>query len=64
MLAQALEDEFVMLRLRTGASRLSRRMWLRCVWGAGEDVVREWERKAEGVRGRKVDVQEVEGDEE
>jgi hypothetical protein len=34
------------------------------LWGAGEDVVREWERKAEGVRGRKVDVQEVEGDEE
>jgi pre-rRNA-processing protein TSR2 len=34
------------------------------LWGAGEDVVRELEGKAEGVRGRKVDVQEVEGDED
>jgi pre-rRNA-processing protein TSR2 len=34
------------------------------LWGAGEDVVREWERRAEGARGKNVDVQEVVDDED
>jgi pre-rRNA-processing protein TSR2 len=34
------------------------------LWGAGEDVVREWERRAEGARGKSVDVQEVVDDED
>ena len=31
------------------------------LWGAGEDVVEMWERKAEGVRGKKADVREEVG---
>ncbi|KAI9448402.1 Pre-rRNA-processing protein TSR2-domain-containing protein [Lactarius indigo] len=34
------------------------------LWGAGEEAVREWERKAEGARAKRVDVREEVVDEE
>jgi len=34
------------------------------LWGASEEVVREWERRAEGARGKSVNLQEVVDDED
>ena len=62
MLAQALEDEFDALFEDGSVEAVAADVV--ALWGAEEDVVREWEGKVEGVRGRNVDVQEVEGDEE
>ena len=62
MLAQALEDEFDASFEDGSVEAVAADVV--ALWGAGEDVVRGWERMAEGVRGRKVDVQEVEGDED
>jgi pre-rRNA-processing protein TSR2 len=62
MLAQALEDEFGASFEDGSVEAVAADVV--ALWGAGEDVVREWERRAEGVRGRKVDVREVEGDED
>ena len=62
MLAQALEDEFD-AAFEDGSVEVVAADVV-ALWGAGEDVVREWERKAEGVRGTKVDVQEVVDDED
>ena len=57
MLAQVLEDEF-------GASIEDGSVEAVAVdvvklWGADEDAVREWERKADGARAKRVDVREV-----
>jgi len=62
MLAQALEDEFDASFEDGSIEGVAADIV--ALWGAGEDVVREWERKAEGVRGKKVDVQEVVDDED
>ena len=62
MLAQALEDEFDAAFEDGSVEAVAADIV--ALWGAGEDVVREWERKAEGVRGKKVDVQEVVDDED
>jgi len=62
MLAQALEDEFDASFEDGSVEAVAADIV--ALWGAGEDVVREWERKAEGVRGKKVDVQEVVNDED
>ena len=53
-----------MRRLRMGALRLSRRILLGFLGELGSDVVGVWERKAEGVRGKKVDVREEVGSDE
>jgi pre-rRNA-processing protein TSR2 len=62
MLAQVLEDEF-------GASFEDGSVEAVAadivgLWGASEDAVREWERRAEGARGKNVDVKEVVDDED
>ena len=62
MLAQALEDEFDASFEDGSVEAVAADIV--ALWGAGEDVVGEWERKAEGVRGKKVDVQEVVADED
>jgi pre-rRNA-processing protein TSR2 len=62
MLAQALEDEFDALFEDGSVEGVAADVV--ALWGAGEDVVREWERKVEGARGKKVDVQEVVDDED
>ncbi|KAI0250594.1 hypothetical protein BJV78DRAFT_1320225 [Lactifluus subvellereus] len=62
MLAQALEDEFE-AEFEDGSVE-GVAADIVGLWGAGEDVVREWERKAEGARGKSVDVQEVVDDED
>jgi pre-rRNA-processing protein TSR2 len=62
MLAQALEDEFDASFEDGSVEAVAADIV--ALWGAGEDVVREWERKADGVRGKKVDVQEVVDDED
>jgi pre-rRNA-processing protein TSR2 len=68
MLAQVLEDEFD-AEFEDGSLEVVAADVV-ALWGAGEDVVREWERRAEGVRGKKVDVhmqeeqEEDEGDED
>jgi len=62
MLAQALEDEFDASFEDGSVEAVAADIV--ALWGAGEDVVKEWERKAEGVRGKKVDVQEVVDDED
>lgn len=62
MLAQVLEDEFD-ASFEDGSVEVVAGD-LVALWGAGEDVVREWERKAEGARGKRVDVQEVVDDED
>ncbi|KAH9989395.1 Pre-rRNA-processing protein TSR2-domain-containing protein, partial [Russula compacta] len=62
MLAQVLEDEFD-ASFEDGSVEVVARDIV-ALWGAGEDVVREWERKAEGARGKRVDVQEVVDDED
>ena len=62
MLAQVLEDEFDATFEDGSVEAVAAD--LVGLWGAGEDVVREWERKAEGARGKSVDVQEVVDDED
>ncbi|KAH8999488.1 Pre-rRNA-processing protein TSR2-domain-containing protein [Lactarius akahatsu] len=64
MLAQVLEDEFG-ASVEDGSVEVVAADVV-ALWGAGEDAVREWERKAEGARAKKVDVREevVDGDED
>ena len=63
MLAQVLEDEFDASFEDGSVEAVAGDIV--ALWGAGEDVVRMWERRAESVRGKKVDVRkEVESDEE
>jgi len=62
MLAQVLEDEFD-AEFEDGSVEAVAADIVG-LWGASEDVVREWERKAEGARGKSVDVQEVVDDED
>lgn len=57
MLAQVLEDEFG-ASIEDGSVEAVAADVV-ALWGAGEDTVREWERKAEGARGKRVDVREV-----
>ena len=57
MLAQVLEDEFG-ASIEDGSFEAVAADVVG-LWGAGEDTVREWERKAEGARGKRVDVREV-----
>jgi pre-rRNA-processing protein TSR2 len=59
MLAQVVEDEFD-ATFEDGSVEAVAEDIVK-LWGAGEDVVGVWERKAEGVRGKKVDVQEEVG---
>ena len=64
VLAQALEDEFDASFEDGSVEAVAADVV--ALWGAGEDVVREWERRAEVGRGVKVDVrvQEVADDED
>jgi pre-rRNA-processing protein TSR2 len=64
MLAQALEDEFDASIEDGSVEGVAADVV--GLWGAGEDVVGEWERRAEGVRGKKVEVhvQEAVGDDD
>ncbi|KAH9045793.1 Pre-rRNA-processing protein TSR2-domain-containing protein [Lactarius pseudohatsudake] len=64
MLAQVLEDEFG-ASVEDGSVEAVAADVV-ALWGAGEDAVREWERKAEGARAKRVDVREevVDGDED
>jgi len=63
MLAQVLEDEFDAAFEDGSVEAVAGDIV--ALWGAGEDVVGMWERKAEGVRGKKVDVRvEVGSDED
>jgi pre-rRNA-processing protein TSR2 len=62
MLAQVLEDEFD-ATFEDGSVEAVAGDIVK-LWGAGEDVVGMWERKAEGVRGKKVDVREEVGSDE
>jgi pre-rRNA-processing protein TSR2 len=57
MLAQVLEDEFG-ASIEDGSVEAVAADVVG-LWGAGEDTVREWERKAEATKGKKVDVREV-----
>jgi pre-rRNA-processing protein TSR2 len=59
MLAQVLEDEFDATFEDGSVEAVAEDIV--GLWGAGEDVVGMWERKAEGVRGKKVDVREEVG---
>ncbi|KAH9180082.1 Pre-rRNA-processing protein TSR2-domain-containing protein [Lactarius sanguifluus] len=62
MLAQVLEDEFG-ASVEDGSVEAVAADVV-ALWGAGEDAVREWERKAEGAKAKRVDVREevVDGD--
>jgi len=62
MLAQVLEDEFDASFEDGSVEAVAGDVV--ALWGASEEVVREWERKAEGARGKKVDVREEVGDED
>ena len=62
MLAQILEDEFG-ASVEDGSVEAVAADVVR-LWSAGEDAVREWERKADGVRAKKVDVRKVVGEDE
>lgn len=64
MLAQVLEDEFG-ASVEDGSVEAVAADVV-ALWGAGEDAVREWERKAEGARAKRVDVREevVDGDDD
>ena len=62
MLAQILEDEFG-ASVEDGSVEAVAADVVR-LWGAGEDAVREWERKADGARAKRVDVREVVGEDE
>ena len=57
MLAQVLEDEFG-ASVEDGSVEAVAADVVR-LWGAGEDAVGEWERKADGARAKRVDVREV-----
>jgi len=57
MLAQVLEDEFG-ASIEDGSVEAVAVDVVR-LWGAGEDAVREWERKADGARTKRVEVREV-----
>jgi pre-rRNA-processing protein TSR2 len=59
MLAQVLEDEFDATFEDGSVEAVAEDIV--ALWGAGEDVVGMWERKAESVRGKKVDVREEVG---
>lgn len=59
MLVQVLEDEFDATFEDGSVEAVAEDIV--ALWGAGEDVVRMWERKAEGARGKKVDVREEVG---
>ena len=61
MLAQVLEDEFDAAFEDGSVEAVAADIV--ALWGAGEDVVGLWEGKAEGVRGKKVDVREEVGSE-
>jgi len=62
MLAQVLEDEFDASFEDGSVEAVAGDIV--ALWSASEEVVREWERKAEGARGKKVDVREEVGDED
>ena len=62
MLAQVLEDEFDATFEDGSVEAVA--VDVVALWGAGEDVVGMWERKAEGVRGKKIDVREEVGSDE
>ena len=62
MLAQVLEDEFDATFEDGSVEAVAEDIV--ALWGAGEDVIGMWERKAEGVRGKKVDVREEVGSDE
>ena len=62
MLGQVLEDEFDATFEDGSVEAVAGDIV--ALWGAGEDVVGMWERKAEGVRGKKVDVREEVGSDE
>ncbi|KAI0301903.1 Pre-rRNA-processing protein TSR2-domain-containing protein, partial [Multifurca ochricompacta] len=62
MLAQVLEDEFN-ASIEDGSIEVVAADVV-ALWGASEDVVKEWERKADGAKGKKVDVREVVNDED
>lgn len=57
MLAQVLEDEFG-ASIEDGSVEAVAADVV-ALWGASEDAVGEWERKADGARAKKVDVREV-----
>ncbi len=59
MLAQVLEDEFDATFEDGSVEAVAEDIV--GLWGAGEDVVGMWERKAESVRGKKVNVREEVG---
>jgi len=62
MLAQVLEDEFDASFEDGSVEAVAGDVV--ALWGASEEVVRGWEKKAEGTRGKKVDVREEVGDED
>jgi len=62
MLAQVLEDEFDASFEDGSVEAVAADIV--ALWGAGEDVVGQWERRAEGTRGKKVDVREEVGSDE
>ncbi|KAH9963290.1 Pre-rRNA-processing protein TSR2-domain-containing protein [Russula dissimulans] len=62
MLAQVLEDEFDASFEDGSVEAVAGDIV--ALWGASEEVMREWERKAEGARGKKVAVREEVGDED
>ena len=65
MLAQILEDEFGASIEDGSVEAVAADVVM--LWGAGEETVREWERKADGARAKGVDVREVvdgDGDED
>lgn len=62
MLAQVLEDEFDATFEDGSVEAVAEDVV--ALWGAGEDVIGMWERKAEGVRAKKVDVREEVGSDE
>ena len=62
MLAQVLEDEFDATFEDGSVEAVAADIV--ALWGAGEDVVGQWESKAEGARGKKIDVREEVGNDE
>lgn len=62
MLAQVLEDEFEASFEDGSVEGVAADIV--ALWGAGEEVVGLWERKAEGVRGKRVEVREEVGSDE
>jgi pre-rRNA-processing protein TSR2 len=57
ILAQVVEDEFDALFEDGSIEAVAADIV--GLWGASEEVVREWERRAEGARGKSVNLQEV-----